>query len=53
MKKETITQIFRFAVIGSSGFLVDFGFYFLLSRVFSFGEIPANLISVALAIVWN
>lgn len=53
MKKETITRLFRFGVIGSSGFLVDFGFYYFLSRVFGLGEIQSNLISVAAAIVWN
>lgn len=43
----------RYLVIGITTFLLDFGIYKLLIWLFEFDEIPANLTSVLLSLLFN
>ncbi|MFH1508994.1 MAG: GtrA family protein [bacterium] len=48
-----LLQFVRFSIIGLIGFVIDFGTYTLLTRVFGTAELPANITSVFLAIIFN
>ena len=51
--KPTLVELFKFALVGSSGMIVDFGTYALLTRVLGLYYIAATAGSTFLAIISN
>jgi len=45
--------LWRFAIVGSSGTLVDYSIFFILTRYFGLSTLVANPIAVEVAIIWN
>ena len=45
--------LWRFVTVGASGTLVDYSFFFVLTRYFNLPALVANPISVETAIIWN
>lgn len=45
--------IWRFGLVGSSGTIVDYSLFFILTRFFHLSPLVANPISVEAAIIWN
>ena len=43
----------RFAIVGSSGTLLDYSIFFILTRYFGLSTLVANPIAVEVAIIWN
>lgn len=55
-QSDTLRQFSRYSVVGLSGFFVDFGTYWILTRCFSFWRtylLVANAIAFTLAVINN
>jgi len=53
VKHASLKQFIKYLLVGLLGILLDFGIYIILTRKFNFSPVPANLISVFIAIVNN
>lgn len=51
--KKEINRFLKFAVVGASGAVVDFGVLNLLTMIFKVGFIPASVVSFILAVLNN
>lgn len=51
--RKEFTRFIKFSVVGTLGFIIDFGLLSLLHLGFGVSEIPANVVSVSAAIVSN
>jgi len=53
LKRKTVRQLIKFAIVGISGTIIDFFIYFLATRIFNLFYLLAKTISFLLAVLNN
>lgn len=53
ISREFIRKFVRFAIVGASGMIVDYGFLVLFVQVFGWPGLVSNALSFTLAASWN
>ncbi len=53
IKKIPWHRLIKFAIVGGSSFVIDFGFYFVFTRFAHIPYIASRTMSIALAFIWN
>lgn len=53
LNKKIVKQIIRFAVVGGSAFLIDYGIFTLLSQLLHIHYLISSIISFSISVIYN